>query len=75
MRNHIWGGPQLQAEPLHQLPLLTPIWKVMPKWTVTSACPLRLGSCCLMQPWTLPARGQGFHPKEVGICGLGGPQF
>ena len=66
-----WGttseGPQTQAEPQCQLPLPTSIWKVMPRWTVTVAWLLRSGSCCLMQSWTLTARGQGF-PSQEGQC-------
>ena len=63
----LWGttseGPQTQAEPQHQLPILTPIWKVLPRWTVTLVWLLRSGSCCLVQSWTLPARVQGYPPQ------------
>ena len=44
-------------------PPLTLVWMVIPRWTVTAAWPLRSGSCCLLQPWILPARVQGFQPQ------------
>ena len=62
MRDHVqWasdpGGSPTSASSSH------PIWKVMQRWTVTLVWLPKSGSCCPMQSWTLPARGQRFPPQ------------